>query len=199
MNRISNLKSLLTKEWNTGKYTYDQFQNYVKTIFIYKYNVSMLEWSEIHAHATFIHIKSQINKIKKKTQTHDEWYVYFYFLNENINSLCYIGKTYNVENRLKQHIRDNEKFKQVKYVLCCSFNSEKDALDFEAYYTRHLQPIWNIDNKESPSKLYKLPSQKIIGWCEKYPNNLESTLNKLAFENNELVPKFQKVIDYISL
>lgn len=199
MTRENVLKSLLTKEWNTGKYTQEQFIKYVNKEFISKYKINTVEYCEIISYVQTVCAKQPTYQTKRKKQFHHSWYVYFYFLNENINSLCYIGKTYDIENRLNQHIRDNKKFKQIKYVLCCSFDTEQDALDLETYYIRHLQPVWNIDKKENPSKLYKLPSQKIIGWCERHPENLTAALDKISFENNVLAPRFQKVIDYISL
>ena len=200
MTRINILKGLLTKEWNTGKYqTQEEFQQFFYNTFIQKYKITWLEFPEVSSYITRVCHKAPTKKIKRDKRFHDSWQVYFYFLNEDINSLCYIGKTYDVSNRFNQHKKDDEKFKQVKYILCCGFLNEHDALTFEAYYTRYLQPPWNISNKEEPSTLYKLPTQKIYGWCERYPNDINATLNKLSFENLILVPKFQKVIDDISI
>lgn len=200
MKRETVLKGLLTKEWNTGKYkNKEEFEKFFYDVFIKKHQINTFEFVAIQSYISIVCLRPPTNKVKRDKKDHSSWQVYFYFLNEDINSLVYIGKTYDVETRLKKHIYDNRKFKQVKYILCCGFLNEQDALTFEAYYTRYLQPPWNITNKEAPSQLYKLPTQKIYGWCERYPENLDETLDKLLFENNVLVPKFQKVIDYISL
>lgn len=210
MTRIQNLKGLLTKSWNSGNYsTYEDFCVFFKKTFIPKYHVCGYEYVELIDH--FAKITQNPPKIKQKIKHHyNEWYVYFYYIDEDWSHPIYIGKTYDIENRLNQHIKENEKYKNVKHILYCKFKTEQDALDFEAYYTRYLQPKWNISNKSTPSQIYKLPTQKIHYWIpitrfnkndsiEQQLLKARSDKEKFEYGKNNIEPKLQKIIDSISI
>ena len=210
MNRTTILKGMMTKAWNTGKYkTREDFIKYIEEDFRFHYNMSGLELALVFPYVDTVCSKApKIKEIKKPVKkNHDRWYVYFYFIDES-NQPKYIGKTYNVESRLKEHKREDSRFKKVKHILISIFDTERDALDFEAYYTRYLQPEWNIDNKEDPSMLYKLPTQKIQIWVPNFCGGVDTDLNgseyrtwkaEIDLGERVLAPNFQKVIDSISI
>lgn len=202
MKKVTQLKGVLTKLWNSGKYTEQEFCDYINNEWLPKQDINGYEWMcELMPHAQTL-MRTPPKCIKRQFKEHKEWYVYFYFLANDTEHPVYIGKTYDIGNRLEQHIKEDKKYLNVEYVLCCQFNTNEDALDFEAYYTRHLQPIWNIDNKEAPSKLYKLPTQKVELWAvsnEIGTYEFEQTVKKVKFMREVMIPKFQKVIDSISI
>ena len=201
MNRSAQLKGLMTKTWNKGKYVSEEdFKSHFNEDFIQKYNIMHYELVDVLAYIPIVCNKPP-KMLAPQKKEHKKWYVYFYFLKDQLNTPIYIGKTYDVGNRLQQHIKEEKKYKQVKYVLCCVFETENDALDFEAYYTRYLQPEWNIDNREPPSKLYKLPVQELKPWAPS--TTLEDPqyhqiFKDVEFMRSTLIPNFQKTINAIS-
>lgn len=208
MDRVAVLKGMMTKAWNTGKYkTYEEFKEYIEKDFRFHHKMNFMEWVLVMPYMDIVCSKPPIIKKDKKPvkKNHDRWYVYFYFTDES-NIPKYIGKTYNVESRLKEHKRDDPRFKDVKHILISIFNTEKDALDFEAYYTRHLQPEWNVDNKETPSKLYKLPAQKVQIWVPTFHGDIDSLYSReykewkaeIKLGQEVLEPTFQAIINSVS-
>lgn len=201
MNRSTQLKGLMRRAWNKGKYLSEEdFKSHFEEDFIKKYNITYYELVETLPYISIICKSLPMMRTPQK-KDHKEWYVYFYFLENQLNTPVYIGKTYNIKNRLQQHIKEDKKYKQVKYILCCIFTTERDALDFEAYYTRYLQPEWNVDNKEMPSNLYKFPSQKLRPWAPSATledPNYKQIFKDVNFMETILIPNFQKTIDAIS-
>lgn len=201
MDRITQLKGLMTKAWNKGKYISEEdFKSHFNEDFIQKYNISAYELVEILDYISIVCNKPP-KLLKAQKKEHEKWYVYFYFLERQLDTPIYIGKTYDIGNRLKQHIADEKQYKQVKYILYCDFETDQDAKDFEAYYTRYLQPEWNIDNKEQPSKLYKLPAQELKPWAPGTTledPNYRQIIKDVNFMRSTLVPSFQKTINAIS-
>lgn len=165
MDRIVTLKGLITKFWNSGKYTSEQdFYNFFRTDFIKKYNVSGYYYADLIYHINNVcKNPPKISNTKRNKKQYEEYYVYFYIIDDIFHPV-YIGKTYDIETRLNQHLDEESRYNQIQHILYCKFKTEQDALDFEAYYTRYLQPEWNISNKITPSKLYKLPSQQVFYW-----------------------------------
>lgn len=201
MNRSAQLKGLMTKAWNKGKYISEEdFKSHFNEDFIQKYNITYCELVDVLAYISIVCSKPP-KMLTPQKKEHKEWYVYFYFLKDQLNTPIYIGKTYDIGNRLQQHIKEEKKYKQIKYVLCCTFETENDALDFEAYYTRYLQPKWNIDNKETPSKLYKLPAQKLELWAPSTTLDdpqYHQIFKDVEFMRSTLIPNFQRTINAIS-
>lgn len=202
MKKVTQLKGVLTKAWNSGKYTQQEFCDYINNIWLPKQTINNYEWlCELKPHIEkLMQFSPKYNKPKAKE--HKNWYVYFYFLENQLDKPIYIGKTYDIGNRLQQHIREEKRYKQIRYILCCRFDTNKDAEDFEAYYTRYLQPEWNIDNKEAPPTLYKFPTQEVKPWAPS--TTLEDPKyhqikKDVIFMRETLVPKFQKVINSISI
>lgn len=193
MDRITQCKGLLTKAYNTGNYK--TFEDFIPLI--YKYKITGFEYTcGIKDHIEKL-LLTPPKKVIKKKKEHKEWYVYFYFTNGILP--VYIGKTYDVHNRLKQHIKENEKYKEVKSILTITFSSETDALDYERYYTEHFQPKWNISNKGEPPS-YKLPKQLVKAWVP-IAHSLEES-NQLLKQYNiskQRAFNFQKLINEISL
>lgn len=196
------LKAQLTREWRSGKYKdRKDFIAYLED-FCKTNKISGMDYAVYYAgHVDHLFstqpnpIKSvQIKKIKRE---HDKWYVYFYFSGP---ALYYIGKTYDIEARYKQHCAEDEKYKTINHILYMEFNCESDALDFERYYTRHLQPVWNISNKEPASRLYKLPEQQIRPWIKDSHSIEEARKAKaeLDYCYTSLVPILQCAIHDIS-
>lgn len=151
MDRITRYKGLLTKAYNTGSYkTIQDFDPLIQ-----KYQINYFEYY------CFIkkHLEKLLSNPPKSKKKHEEWHVYFYFLNDKPEPV-YIGKTYNVLGRLRQHIKQDSKYDKVGPILVMNFDSETDALDYEKYYTEHFQPEWNISNKGEPPS-YKLPKKEI--------------------------------------
>ena len=151
MDRITRYKGLLTKAYNTGSYkTIQDFDPLIQ-----KYQINYFEY------CCFIkkHLEKLLSNPPKSKKKHEEWHVYFYFLNDKPEPV-YIGKTYNVLGRLRQHIKQDSKYDKVGLILVMNFDSETDALDYEKYYTEHFQPEWNISNKGEPPS-YKLPKKEI--------------------------------------
>ena len=201
MNKVSRLKGMLTKAWNSGKYTKQEFCDFVNNDWLPKQPINNYEWlCELKPHAEML-MNLPLKCKKPQARNHNDWYVYFYFLENQLDIPVYIGKTYDIGNRLQQHIRQEKRHKLVKYVLCCHFNTNADAEDFEAYYTRHLQPEWNIDNKEQPSTLYKLPAQELKPWAPSTTledPNYRQIAKDVNFMRTTLIPNFQKTINAIS-
>ena len=180
MNRITICKGQITKAYNTGKYTKEaDFLPILK-----KYNITNGEYivRGIRSHIENLFTK-QPTLAKPKKKEYEEWYVYFYFLKDD-NNPVYIGKTYDLTKRLKDHKREDKRYEKIERVQYVTFTSETDALDYEKYYTEHFQPEWNISNKGAPPS-YKLPVKKIsnsfpgnfdiknFSWLDFYNSNLE--------------------------
>lgn len=117
-------------------------------------------------------------------------YVYK-FIDEN-NRILYIGKTTNMERRMKQHFSSNShlkkqgkgdiynKIQRIEYLKC---NTEYDALVKELYYINYYKPKYN-----TASKIKQLlpPLEKEDRW-KVYkvikPLKKENTIeNKIAFK-----------------
>ena len=193
MDRITQCKGLLTKAYNTGNYK--TFQDFIPLI--HKYKITGMEMvCGIKEHIDKL-LSSEPKGTVKQKREHEKWYVYFYFLN-GAKTPIYIGKTYDIQNRLKQHLKEDEKYNQIKSIFCMSFSSETDALDYERYYTEHFQPNWNISNKGNPPS-YKLPKQTVLAWAP--PCTFEESHKVLKQYNidKEKALEFQKLIDKISL
>lgn len=194
MDRITQCKGLLTKAYNTGNYK--TFHDFIPLI--YRYNITELEFScGIKDHIDNL-LSNPPKKVKKKKKEHKKWYVYFYFL-DNTTLPVYIGKTYDVQNRLKQHIKKDLKYNKIKSILIITFSSETDALDYERYYTEHFQPEWNISNKGNPPS-YKIPKQIVTAWV---PNSSSLEEAKEAIKqlniSKQIALNFQELIDEISI
>lgn len=195
MDKIIQCKGACTKAYNTGNYvTYNDFIPIFQ-----KYKISGMDFAcDIKAHLDKL-FSSPPKKTERKKKEHEKWYVYFYFL-EGAEFPIYIGKSYNVLNRLKQHIKEDLKYKQIKTILTITFSSETDALDYERYYTEHFQPDWNISNRGNPPS-YQLPKQFVDPWISPTYSSPEEA-NQLFQQykiDQEKALKFQKLIDKISL
>lgn len=198
MDNVSRAKGLLTKAWNTGKYTEKSFGENIGTILKNAHLNAVEYYYEVLPYVTKVVSKPPTKKQLQK-HNHETWCVYFYFLSEKDTYPVYIGKTYDVEKRRKQHIYEDKKYEKVRYVLFMRFSTEADALAYEKYYTQHFQPIWNIDNKEEPPKSFKLPSQPLSIYVAG-TDTIEG-IHRFHYEleqREDLVFCFQSKIDEIS-
>lgn len=197
MDNISRAKGMLTKAWNTGKYTEKDFRANIGEI-LKNAHLNAVEYYEVLPYVSKVVSKAPTRKQPKK-HDHKVWCVYFYFLSEKDVYPVYIGKTYDVEKRRKQHIYEDKKYEKVKYVLFMRFPTESDALAYEKYYTQHFQPSWNKDNKEEPPKFFKLPMQPISVYV--VDTDTVEGIHRHRYELNQtakLVCNFQTKIEEIS-
>lgn len=184
MDRIARCKGLFTKAYNTGKYKSLQDFNPL----MIKYEITCIEY--------YCYIKKHLEKLlstppkSNSKKEHEQWYVYFYFLNDKPEPV-YIGKTYNILSRLRQHIKQDNKYNEIGPILIMNFESETDALDYEKYYTEHFQPEWNISNKGEPPS-YKLPKKEIN-------SEMYNPYNPSMEFNFGMAINFQEKINDISL
>lgn len=196
MDRITICKSQCTKAYNAGKCrTIEDFQLYLA-----KYQITHFEYlvDGIKTHLEKLLASSpKYSKPLVKKKEHAKWYVYFYFINSDKYPI-YIGKTYDIGNRLKQHQSEDNKYKRVSTILYMEFDSETDALDYERYYTEHFQPQWNTSNRREPPS-YKLPIQEVKPWADKINDIQDLPKMKAEFDKaKELSFSFQTKINQIS-
>lgn len=79
-----------------------------------------------------------------------KWYVYR-FLDED-NNMIYIGKTNNLNNRMRQHFStghlNQEVYNMVKSIEYLYFESEADQHVAEMFLVNKYKPIFNTDGKK---------------------------------------------------
>ena len=107
--------------------------------------------------------------------------VYFFFNSEK--ELLYIGKTYNLKNRLRQHLSDTDEWKKdihlVEYMV---IENEVDRDIIETYCINVHKPIYNRDKVFSnikPTIVLDLPTTKIVLKTDIIPVTIKGNLKTI--------------------
>lgn len=123
----------------------------------------------------------------------EQYYVYEYLDEEN--DVAYIGKTINLEKRIKQHCSENkfQGLNKIRYIICKNKN-EMDNL--ENHLISNLQPYLNIDynrfsflSEDYPSKIKWIEYDKDIN----YPSSRKE-IKKNKYNKQEIIEKLEAIV-----
>lgn len=123
----------------------------------------------------------------------EQYYVYEYLDEED--DIAYIGKTINLQKRIKQHCSENkfQGLNKIRYIICKNKN-EMDNL--ENHLITNLQPYLNIDCNQFSFFSEDYPSE--IKWIE-YDGDINYSpsrkdIKKNKYNKQEIIERLEGII-----